>query len=164
MKVIFLDIDGVLNHTKTVRGWGKMRFVDTRKMLRVKEICDRTGAKVVISSSWRWGTQEDALPEDKRQWSCFIEECDKHHIPVIDITPFSVDNHRGSEIMKWLMLHDSVTDYVVIDDIPYDMHMVKEHFVLTKDHIGLNNERKEKAIEILEGKLSDEYKQIPYLG
>ena len=149
MKVIFLDIDGVLNHTKTVRGWGKMRFVDTRKMLRVKEICDRTGAKVVISSSWRWGTQEDALPEDKRQWLCFIEECDKH---------------QGSEIMKWLMLHSSVTDYVVIDDIPYDMHMVKEHFVLTKDHIGLNNERKEKAIEILEGKLSDEYKQIPYLG
>ena len=36
MKVIFLDVDGVLNCTKTERGWGKMRFVDTRKMLRVR--------------------------------------------------------------------------------------------------------------------------------
>jgi histidinol phosphatase-like enzyme len=53
MKVIFLDIDGVLNcdHTANPR---KFPYVVDKKLLaRFKKLLSRTGAKVVLSSSWR---------------------------------------------------------------------------------------------------------------
>jgi len=53
MKVIFLDIDGVLNcdHTTNPR---KFPYVVDKKLLaRFKKLLSRTGAKVVLSSSWR---------------------------------------------------------------------------------------------------------------
>ena len=152
MKIIFLDVDGVLNCSTTTRGWGKMRFVDTRKMYRVREICDRTGAKVVISSSWRWGAREDALPWDKVQWEALLHEFDKHRIPVIGHTPFAFDGDRGNEIRTWLkMQEEPVEQFVVIDDIIMDLAQFAAdgRLVVTTDKDGLNKERMEKAISIL---------------
>ena len=56
MKLIFLDIDGVLNY----EGYGRLtrsgtRFVDPVLIKRLKKIIDCTGAKVVLSSTWRRG-------------------------------------------------------------------------------------------------------------
>jgi hypothetical protein len=53
MKVIFLDIDGVLNCDKT-RNPRKFPYVVDKKLLgRLSNLLDRTNAKVVLSSSWR---------------------------------------------------------------------------------------------------------------
>lgn len=56
MKLIFLDIDGVLNYEGYER-FTRMgtRFVDPVLIKRLKKIIDRTGAKVVLSSTWRRG-------------------------------------------------------------------------------------------------------------
>ena len=152
MKVIFLDVDGVLNCTKTIRGWDKMRFVDTRKMLRVREICERTGAKVVISSSWREGAREDALPVDKMQWRSLIAEFDKHRIPVIGMTPFAPDRWRGDEISMWLKLQEEpVKEFVIVDDIVCDLTRFVSvgRVVQTADAWGLTKEKMEECIKIL---------------
>jgi hypothetical protein len=54
MKVIFLDIDGVLNCKKTPNP-RKFPYVVDRKLLRrLKRLLDRTGAKAVLSSTWRY--------------------------------------------------------------------------------------------------------------
>jgi histidinol phosphatase-like enzyme len=152
MKVIFLDVDGVLNCTKTVRGWGKMRFIDTRKMLRVREICERTGAKVVISSSWRDGALEDANPWDKRMWQALLAEFDKHRIPVIGMTPLAPDRWRGDEINMWLKLQEEpVEDFVIVDDIVCDLTKFVSvgRVVQTVDEWGLTKEKMEECIKIL---------------
>jgi hypothetical protein len=152
VKVIFLDVDGVLNCTKTERGWGKMRFVDTRKMLRVREICDRTGAKVVISSSWREGAQDDALPVDKMQWQALIAEFDKHRIPVIGMTPIAHDRWRGDEISMWLKSQEEpVKDFVIVDDIICDLtrFLSVGRVVQTVDAWGLTKAKMEECIKIL---------------
>ena len=152
MKIIFLDVDGVLNCTKTIRGWGKMRFVDTRKMLRVREICDRTGAKVVISSSWREGAREDALAMDKMQWQSLIAEFDKHRIPVIGMTPFAPDRWRGDEISMWLKSQEEpVKDFVIVDDIICDLtrFLSVGRVVQTVDAWGLTKAKMEECIKIL---------------
>jgi hypothetical protein len=144
--------DGVLNCTKTERGWGKMRFVDTRKMLRVREICDRTGAKVVISSSWREGAREDALAVDKMQWQSLIAEFDKHRIPVIGMTPFAPDRWRGDEISMWLKSQEEpVKDFVIVDDIICDLtrFLSVGRVVQTVDAWGLTKEKMEECIKIL---------------
>ena len=57
MKVIFLDIDGVLNcGTTTELTKTGDRFVENKFIERLKKIVDETGAKVVLSSDWRYDT------------------------------------------------------------------------------------------------------------
>ena len=60
MKVIFLDIDGVLNSDEYVDKVKKSdiqgieRDIDIEKVKLLKRAIDETGAKVVLSSSWRY--------------------------------------------------------------------------------------------------------------
>ena len=52
MKVILLDIDGVLNEDSTpTRTKSRMIFVDEEKLLRLKRIVETTGAKIVLSAT-----------------------------------------------------------------------------------------------------------------
>lgn len=51
IKVVFLDIDGVLNTDKTTRRTtGGYRFVGSRQLKNLKRIITETKAKVVLSS------------------------------------------------------------------------------------------------------------------
>ena len=66
-KIIFLDIDGVLNsidyfeHTKHCKGYSE---INPKKVKLLKEIVDRTGAEIVLSSTWR----DLAKRKDKPLW------------------------------------------------------------------------------------------------
>ncbi len=53
MKIIFLDIDGVLN-SRTYdrkRNWNEQTDIDESRLPLVKEIVDSTGAEIVLSST-----------------------------------------------------------------------------------------------------------------
>lgn len=54
-KIVFLDFDGVITTLKS--NW----TIDNEKVELVKQICDATGAKIVISSSWRRYTVDRQL-------------------------------------------------------------------------------------------------------
>jgi hypothetical protein len=103
MKVIFLDIDGVLNCDKTPNPRKFPYLVDKKLLTRFKHLLDRTKAKVVLSSSWR---------------------CDpvgllaaKHYdVPFIDVCPDKPKSPRGKEMLKWLAEHPTVTRFAIIDD------------------------------------------------
>jgi Swiss Army Knife RNA repair-like protein len=53
MKVIFLDIDGVPNCKKTPNPRKFPYVVDKKLLARLRKLLDKTGAKVVLSSTWR---------------------------------------------------------------------------------------------------------------
>ena len=53
MYLIFLDIDGVLNCKETPNPRNFPYIIDRRLLANLKELLRRTGAKVVLSSSWR---------------------------------------------------------------------------------------------------------------
>ncbi len=156
MRVIFLDFDGVITTLKS--RWK----LDADKMLLLKRIVDDTGAKIVISSSWRRFTLEDTIktitdtvgnyyvggnpflcPESvigitERMYSfCYGNE-DKHFI-----LP------RGVEIKHYLEEHPDIENYVILDD---DSDMLLEqidNFVQTDGIEGLTDDDVERAIEIL---------------
>jgi hypothetical protein len=54
MKVIFLDIDGVLNCKKTANPRKLPYVVDLRLLARLRRLLGRSGAKVVLTSTWRY--------------------------------------------------------------------------------------------------------------
>lgn len=162
MKILFLDIDGVLNiFSNNYDKYGSIfhqPFVDN-----LKNIIEQTGAKLVISSSWRM----DGIITMRNMWK-------DRGLPgeIIDITPNEYDVvksglkefydqvSRGDEIQLWLNNHlDEVISFCIIDD---DIDMLESqlpYFVKCSNNIdhedyldigyGLTKQCAIKAIEIL---------------
>lgn len=53
MKLLFLDVDGVLNHTACDWTTDALHALDLACVARVKRIVQETSAQIVLSSTWR---------------------------------------------------------------------------------------------------------------
>ena len=124
LKIIFLDIDGVLNYNncKELTSTGSL-FVNDNKIKILKEIIDKTDAKVVLSSTWRIGWRHLELGNMSSDLAIdFMELRDKlreFDIELYDKTPIldKFMRRRGEEIKEWLDTHDDIEGYVIIDDM-----------------------------------------------
>lgn len=135
MKVIFLDIDGVLNTVQSEIYWGSKQenhyllfcpitILNLNRIL--KEVPD---VKIVISSSWRVGSTIKELKE------IFSKNLIDESF-IIDKTPFlGYDVDRGIEINQWLS-KNSVESFVIIDDDD-DMCDLSFHLFKTNPYEGL---------------------------
>ena len=103
MKVIFLDIDGVLNSDKTSNPRKLPYIVDKKLLRRLNKLLDRTGAKVVLSSTWR--CDPIGLLAAK-YWK----------IPFVDVCPDRPKSPRSKEIKAWIARHPRTSRFAVIDD------------------------------------------------
>lgn len=75
-KIIFLDVDGVLNYM-SYRNKSTAN-IDPSKVEMLAYICTQTNAKVVITSSWRGS--ETYTP---RIYYILIDILKEHHVPVL---------------------------------------------------------------------------------
>lgn len=148
IKVIFLDVDGVLNSRKTTRRTaGGYVFVGSRQVKNLKHIIKETGAKVVLSSDWRYDREDPAYNRD------FLELKDellRYGIRFYGFTPELPSAHRGAEIDQWLNNHEEVCGSVILDDRA-DIEPNKDHWVRTTMSHGLGVKETEDAIRILNG-------------
>lgn len=151
IKVIFLDIDGVLN---SERYWDyltdqKLKQIDKYGTLfdplcvaQLARIIEATGADIVISSDWK----------QFLSYRDFLTMWKDRALPgfVTDTTP-SIDPHRGNEIAAWLDDSYDVWSFVIIDDLPeYEFNSDQlPMFVQTDPRVGLDEKVADKAIEIL---------------
>ena len=157
MKVIFLDIDGVVNSYSTKeRAPSKVIGVEQRLIAHIKEIVDATGAKLVLSSTWRKDWAFDLM--DGKDCHYLRDEFAKQDLHFMDYTPSRRDLHRGEEIKEWLESTEyDVESYVIIDDEMFDIWDLHEgHMVQTSYIDGIKPGAVKMAIEILE-KLHNEY-------
>ena len=129
MKVIFLDVDGVLNSDEyfekvfnLIKSGAKIqgieRNIDVNKVKLLKEATDLTDAKVVLSTSVRYSQMGEMIKE-------LLLKCG---ISVISETPF-LNNERGKEIREWLGEHTDIEDFVILDDevfSSYDEELLKK--------------------------------------
>jgi hypothetical protein len=130
MKVLFLDIDGVVNCKTTKRRHRGLMGIDQRLANIVRGIVHAVpDLKVVLSSAWRELEQGRAVVEDKV-------------VPCFDITPCfdAEDDVRGYEIQAWLETHPGVERYAILDD-DWDMlpHQMPSLFRTSTD-IGITQE------------------------
>jgi hypothetical protein len=137
MKVIFLDFDGVL-----VTAHDRYKAGSPFCVFNLNRITDATGAKLVVSSSWRILFEMDELVRFLREWGVTGE--------VIGKTPVIHDVERGIEIQKWLKMNRSlnVTDIIILDD-DSDMAHLKHELIKCCAHNGLGEPQVEAAIERL---------------
>ena len=174
MKVLFLDIDGVLNsenwfgyrlyciknnmfnevinfvNTNDERIKYKLSMIDDRAIANLNRIIEETGCKVVLSSSWRSCVEaENTLTE-------YILKLKGFKYEFYDVTPRILTKEfgtqRGEEIQLWMDKESEKNDiesFVILDD---DSDMLPEqmnNFIQIDGQVGLTDKDVFTAIEIL---------------
>ena len=152
MKVIFLDIDGVLNSFQTFKEiilegqlTGVRRVViDPIKVDYLKEIVDATGAKIVLSSSWKkfLKKRNGQLVTNNQNMQEIINILNDRGISIYDITPKTLKGNREVEIRKWLE-GKNIENFIVLDDDDFDLQgfigkeLVKTDYMKMVDGVGV---------------------------
>ena len=129
-RITFLDFVGVLNSSKSVeRGAikGGMLQVDPWHVVHLNEIVARSGAKVVVSSTWRLGRTVEELQK--------ILDDAGFKGEVISMTT-NVWNRRGNQIQSWMDRFGKPDEFVILDD-DSDMEHLMERLVRTNGQKGL---------------------------
>ena len=176
MKVLFLDIDGVLN-SQNWFGWRaycakhsgigefatdneltsdeymcyKLSMLDQRAVANLNRIIDETGCVVVLSSSWRW--QNNQKENDKIVEALRLRgfKYDFYGLtPRIPQKEFGQE--RGIEIQSWMdkeLEKNEITSYVILDDDNDMLPEQMDNFILINGQYGLSDIDVFKAIEIL---------------
>ena len=152
-KVIFLDIDGVLNLIYKDSSFDEYGQIFNKTCVdNFKSIIEQTNAKIIVSSTWK----DSGLSIMKEMWI-------NRNLPgeVIDITPSAQDvvDHgiepymdlvsRGSEIELWMIKNDFKGNYIIIDDVRDFTIEQSKYLIKTNSMIGLTKEDSVKSINLL---------------
>ena len=140
MKVIFLDIDGVLNNVKSNEESLNFPCIDEGNLQHLEQIIAEVDASIVLISTWKEDYQEDDAIRS------FINE----KLPIYGITDDKILN-RGKGILEYLSAHRNVESFVILDDEAFDFEEcgLIDHWVKTSYGCGLTEEDAKKAIQIL---------------
>lgn len=137
MKVIFLDVDGVMIV-------GNERSFHPECVKNLKEITRRTGAFIVVSSTYR-----------QMGWKKLTEWFAANGVSegLIGMTPMLNGATRGEEIRQYieeskLDPSTAVDQFVIIDDHD-NMGPLRSYLVQTDRATGLDQTAKERAIAML---------------
>lgn len=154
MKVIFLDIDGVVNYVKSRWSFDhvtKTSFlvpegqnvgwygIDPEKVKIILSIVEKTKAKIVLSSTWR--KHEDWL--ETMALNGFSSEL------FLGRTIHNWDFVRGQEIQIWLDEHREIEKYAIIDDDSDMLDCQKDSFFQTSFEYGITEEIADRVINHL---------------
>jgi hypothetical protein len=145
-KVLFLDIDGVLNSVRSAIAYNGYPYItrshdkfDDIAVTLIRNLCAQYGYEIVLSSTWRldnnWFKLKDILK-----------------LPIIDKTPYLLSEDRGKEIDMWLRLHPGVKTFVIIDDDSDMLEEQKSRFIQTCNREGFrlsDYDKMKKLMEIL---------------
>lgn len=126
MKIIFLDIDGVLNTSKTFierkQHWEKTGVwtleIDEFRVEYLKRIIDSTGAEVVLSSTWKkdFENVDGKVVPIHEKGKALQNILRKYDIELYDILKKVFSFSREELITIWLNEHPEVESFVIFDD------------------------------------------------
>ncbi len=154
MKIVFLDIDGVLNCEGSRSRCVGYRGIDDKKVKTLAKIVKATGAEIVLISTWK----DDWRKTDKARQGILANYLDKkmkkQGLVVLDKTRDCIGERylsRGEGILDYLT-SNKVETYVILDDyqFDYDSCGLTDNYVKTDNYNGgLTEDLANKAIEIL---------------
>lgn len=133
---IFLDIDGPclsVNHRKRLKENGKStapQNIEFEKSILdlIHNVIVETNAKIILSSTWRFGLDVKENVQLDPQHKNLIEQFALSGLAISDCTPIRDDGCRGKEILEFLETYASDHNinkdniaYIVIDDDSWDI-------------------------------------------
>lgn len=164
MRIIFLDVDGVLNNSSTTDKFCEWVGIDPVLVDVLKEIYDESDkeeeTRIVVSSSWRYDLINKYYSSDG-SYTYLKNRLSEKGMEVIDCTPEDKisGSYRGREILTWLEDNKkkyNVTGWVILDDEEFNFNQnyeTKIRFVQTWYCDGLTIDMKDRILDILRGKV-----------
>lgn len=157
MKVLFLDIDGVVNPFQADDDGNIITRLDEGCVMNLARVVKETDCKIVISSTWKASPHlMDMLDEElfpKLPVGCVVG-CTCTFIP---------QRPREDEIAKYLVEHsDEIDNFVVVDDYDFELKKLMEtgRVVITDALKGLTIEDANKCISLLNNTLPNVQKVV----
>ena len=161
-KIIFLDVDGVLNsnfwndsHQKEISDG---TLIDVEKIKLLSVLVKRTNAKIILHSGWKYWFDQDLKPL-RPEAENLVTLLKKEGLLLGGITPdHSTEEIRrnkkfslvkASEILAWLLEHEDVENWIVIDDLDLHSRRIEMHQIKTDPSIGLMIDDVYKAEDML---------------
>lgn len=145
MKVLFLDVDGVLNSAEWMKTGNlqgaQIESLDPTCVARLERVLSTTKCKIVLSSSWRHYVSIDVM----QRW---LHRRGAPSAEVIDRTPNDFKGWRGQEISDWLAEHHETSRFAIVDDED-DMAPLSRWLVQTSFSVGLQDEHVDALIALL---------------
>ncbi len=133
-KILFLDIDGVLN-SKIYYKYiykpeeGHSRF-DPYCVVLIKRLVEEFSLQIVITSTWRNGVV-DRLRKELEESNLILHLHPDWHTPILRPV------NRGKEIQLWLDSHPEIEDYLIIDDNENLLEYQMNKLVKTDNYAGM---------------------------
>lgn len=164
MKVIFLDVDGVLNNTEAQERACRVHCNtwawDKQCLDNLQRIVSDTDAVIVLSSSWRGDPFKEGSPEFMLRavlamWDLFIHDVTPDVFAPTDVFGVKVNRRapRWMEIEQWLgtnRLLQGVESFVILDDrADAAGEVFIDNFIHTKERLGLTFNDAMRAIAVL---------------
>lgn len=158
MKILFLDLDGVVNtaidfssknrDSEHTDKWGHdLSLIRSELVALVDEVCRRTGAKIVFSTSWRYGNTPAYLHRLLVEKGFTGEHAGETPHPE---TLEQAYQGRGDEVHAYLNQHPEVETFAIVDDMGEDAFPLLVHrFVQTSLATGITREHVERLVEVL---------------
>ena len=157
MKVIFLDIDGVLNSEEFLKN-NQNEMIDRNNVSILKKVIDKTEAVIVMSSAWRFWFDDNMMPKDGYS-QCLYDVLCEFDISLFGKTPdFSTEEIRtqktfshvkAKEIIAWLSEHGPIDKYVVLDDLDLKNEEINSHLVRTNVKVGITENDIKRVINMI---------------
>jgi len=161
MKIIFLDIDGVLNsnfwnnnHQKEISDG---TLIDEEKVELLSKLTREMDAKVILHSGWKYWFDNDMNPL-RREAKKLKNLLEKYGIEIEGMTPDLATEEirrtkkfslvKADEILLWLSEHTQVDKWIVIDDLDLHNEEIEKRQIRTDSSVGLTVQNVEEA-EIL---------------
>ncbi len=145
MKLIFLDIDGVLN---SANGRGPyISDMEVEKLELLKKLIDDSGVLGVVITSDRRYSDIDMKNKIETFNKFGIHVVGKTRRPNEDV----LEDNRGKQIVDYLSsFNEDIDRIVILDDIDDGIsNFFEEEFILVNRFFGLNNDVYQKALDIL---------------
>ena len=161
-KVIFLDIDGVLNsnfwNADHQREISDGKYIDTEKVKLLSKLVKKAEADIILHSGWRFWFGSDLKP--MRQEAGYLADLlEKEGMVVAGMTPDLTTEEirktrkfskvKADEILMWLKNHPETERWVVIDDLELHNDEIAKKQVKTDPEQGLTEEDVARALGIL---------------
>ena len=155
MKVIFLDIDGVLNTPSSESCCGEYIGIDDDKVERLKQIVEKTKAEIVLISTWKkyWRKEKKFKPLQDYSANYLDEKLAKQGLKAIDKTKDKANGRylsRGESILEYVY-RNNVEKYIILDDcqFDYDGCDLTDNYIKTNQIEGLSEQQVKVACETL---------------
>lgn len=161
-RVIFLDIDGVLNsnfwngsHQREISNGA---LIDGEKVKLLSMLVKDTNAKIVLHSGWKYWFDQDLKPL-RPEAENLVTLFEGEELFLQGVTPDHATEEvrrskkfslvKAGEILAWLAEHEDVESWIVIDDLDLHNAEIEAHQVKTDPNVGLTIEDVDMAEKML---------------